>query len=229
MVGHLYLTTVVKYPFPWYVPAIATLGLVGFALVFGQVVEVVARHLVGTARLILGAGLGIAAVALILASATLAGFTAYNLRAQQAIVENGNRRVLGEWLRDHARSPRDTVFLEPLGYIGYFSGLKMLDFPGLCSPEVVAARLRAKSHDSPFCWPEVIRDLRPDWLVLRPFEVRVITETDAALLQTGYQRAQIFDVSRAVAALPFMPARAYLEYDAIFEVYRRIEPEPLAR
>ena len=99
----------------------------------------------------------------------------------------------------------------------------MLDFPGLCSPEVVAARRRAKSADSPTCWPEIIRDLRPDWLVLRPFEVGAISQIDPSLLQATYRRVRIFDVSREVAALRFMPARAYLEYDSVFEVYHRVE------
>ena len=50
---------------------------------------------------------------------------------QQRLIEDGVRRPIGLWLRAHAASPQDTVFLEPLGYIGYFSGLKMLDHPGL--------------------------------------------------------------------------------------------------
>ncbi len=223
--GHLYLMAVVHYPFPWYVPAIAALGIVSLALFIGQLFEWCARSLTGSLRSSATVTLWSTAIALVMASATLSGFTAYNLRAQQRIVETGNRQVLGLWLREHARSPRDTVFLEPLGYIGYFSGLKMLDFPGLCSPEVVAARLRAKSPDSPFCWPEIIRDLQPDWLVLRPAEAGVINQVDAPLLKESYRRVRNFDVSKEVAALPFMPGRGYLEYDAIFEVYQRIGAE----
>ena len=57
---------------------------------------------------------------------------ARELRAQQTLVENGLRRPIGEWLRANA-APGDTVFMEPLGHIGYFSGLKTYDFPGLSS------------------------------------------------------------------------------------------------
>ena len=52
------------------------------------------------------------------------------MRLQQAIIEDGSRRAVGLWLRQNA-GPGDTVFLESLGYIGYFSNLKTYDFPGL--------------------------------------------------------------------------------------------------
>ena len=61
---------------------------------------------------------------------------------QQSVIEDGLRQPIGLWLRDHAKTPHDSVMLEPLGYIGYYSGLKMLDYPGLASKEMVAARKR---------------------------------------------------------------------------------------
>ena len=60
----------------------------------------------------------------------------------------------------------DRIFLEPLGYIGYFSEGKMLDYPGLCSPEVVNVLKDKKLNRA-----TVIPELKPDWLVLRPWEV----------------------------------------------------------
>ena len=50
------------------------------------------------------------------------------MKIQQAEIEMGTRAKVGTWLREHSQ-PGDTVFLEPLGYIGYFSGLRMHDFP----------------------------------------------------------------------------------------------------
>jgi hypothetical protein len=40
--------------------------------------------------------------------------SAKQLKLQQAITENGSRREIGLWLREHA-APGDAVLLEPLG------------------------------------------------------------------------------------------------------------------
>lgn len=151
---------------------------------------------------------------------------AYQLRLQQRIIEDGHRRQIGTWLREQAQSPADTVFLEPLGYIGFFSGLKMLDYPGLCSPEVVAARKRASSPSYPFCWSELIMDLHPRWLVLRPYEATAIREREPLILERHYELARRFDVAEKVAAISFLPGRGYLVNDAVFEVYRRRDGWP---
>jgi len=44
-------------------------------------------------------------------------------------------------LKENFASPRDLAFLEPSGYVGFYSGLKILDYPGLSSLERVAARI----------------------------------------------------------------------------------------
>src|SRR5262249_48089713 len=59
-------------------------------------------------------------------------------RVSQTEVEAG-RTTIGKWLKENARAT-DSVYLEPLGYVGYFSGLHMDDFPGLVSPKVVGIR-----------------------------------------------------------------------------------------
>ncbi len=97
----------------------------------------------------------------------------------------------------------------------------MLDYPGLSSPEVVAARGRAESRAYPFSWSEIIMDLQPDWLVLRPYERKCIEERDAEVLWDFYEPAEVFDIRSAVAAVRFLPGRGYLTNDALFEVDRR--------
>ncbi len=210
LAGQFYLHSFVGFPIPWYLPAVAFLSLTATGLALAQLAGTRFR-LVATA----------AAVLLVGATATLAAATAWQLRCQQRIVEDGNRRQLGEWLRAQSASAKDTVFLEPLGYIGFFSGLKMLDYPGLSSPEVVAARKRATSQSYPFCWSELIMDLQPDWLVLRQHEREFIKNRDAEVLEHYYERARVFDVRAEVAAVKFLPGRAYLVNDAYYEVYRR--------
>ena len=133
--------------------------------------------------------------------------TSWQLRIQQALIEN-QRMNIGCWLRAHSATPQDSVFLEPLGYIGYFSQLKMLDFPGLCAPEVVAARRAVGDR-----WIALIRRLRPDWFVLRRSATRVFERSDPALIETEYRLAKVFDVSSDVAAVRFLPGRGYVEFD----------------
>jgi hypothetical protein len=62
----------------------------------------------------------------------------WEMRVQQRVIEDDGRKIIGEWLRANA-APGDRIFLEPLGYVGYYSHLKAYDYPGLTSREVVTA------------------------------------------------------------------------------------------
>ena len=66
----------------------------------------------------------------------------------------------------------------------------------------------------------VIRELRPDWLVLRPKEVENISRNDSDIFSQMYSIAQVFDVSERVKSYSWLPGRAYLEYDQTYWVYR---------
>ena len=156
--GLFYLRCIIL--FPWYVPPWTILASLAIAFAFDQVCAsgVVARHVW------LKSGLRILCALALLLQVSLLAATAWQMRIQQRVVETGVRRQIGEWLHAHA-APGDTVFLEPLGYIGYFSQLKTYDFPGLSSPEVIAAvRHGAKSYVA------LIAALRPTWVVLRPVD-----------------------------------------------------------
>jgi hypothetical protein len=88
-------------------------------------------------------------------------------RAVQAN-EDGLRRAVGEWLA--RATPRDaTVAMEAIGYQGTYSNRRVIDLAGLISPEVVALYKSAPSHAVAF--EGVLLRLRPDYLVLRSFEV----------------------------------------------------------
>ncbi len=201
--AHVYLTYFPYFPFPWYIPPTALLATVAL----GGAVQALA----GAARGRLAVGL---AAAFVLAGGWLTVEVARQVRVQQEIVEDGNRRQIGLWLKEHAR-PGDTVFMEPLGYIGYFSGLKTYDYPGMSSREIVRARHLLGEN-----WVHLIPYLQPDWLVLRPREVRDLTAQARHLLTEVYVPAQVFDVTEAVRRHD-LRGRAYLEHDAVFTVYRR--------
>jgi len=192
--------------YPWYFPpatflAILTLGGLG-ASGAGAWTGNRARRL----WLLPGA-------AVVLFSATLLVKSAEQMKWQQAIIE-GQRQEIGRWLRANRQSPDDTVFLEPLGYIGYYSQLRMLDYPGMSSPAVLAARRKVGEN-----WADLIEVLQPQWLVLRPSEVLGYRLKHQAWFLDHYAFAAVFDVRDRINALRTLPGWNYLAFDETFLIY----------
>ncbi len=206
--GMFYLCSILL--FPWYVPpwtALAAIVLAWLADGLHRAAgELGWRHL----ALIVRTG-AIAVVALQLA---VLGGVAWQMRVAQQFVETGGRRALGEWLRANA-APGDTVFLEPLGYIGYFSRLKTYDFPGLSSPEVVAA-VRGGARR----YADVIARLRPVWVVLRPSEAARGEFAETGVLR-DYALVRIWDARPQLDRIGLLPGRAWVEGEACFLLFRR--------
>jgi hypothetical protein len=134
------------------------------------------------------------------------------IQRQQSIVEDGHRRMIGLWLKDNIEEG-DTVFLEPIGYVGYFSEAHILDFPGLVSPSVVESRRKGNDYFG------AIVDLKPNWVAMRPWEAKkalAVPEIEAA-----YSLAMDFDVRGHVNQYAGMPGHAWLLYDARFLLFKR--------
>jgi hypothetical protein len=140
---------------------------------------------------------------------------------QQHVVEDKNRKQIGLWLHDHASSSQDRVFLEPLGYIGFYSNLRMYGFPGQSSPELVAARRALSCMGGAECFAALIAFLNPEWLVLRPYEADRVRRDDPALLERVYTPEKTFDVSSELASYKFLPGRSWLQYDQTFLIFKR--------
>jgi hypothetical protein len=100
-----------------------------------------------------------------------------DLRATQD-VENRLRIPIGLWLRDHAR-PTDQVMLEPIGYIGYYSGLRVLDTVALVSPEVLSCYAPQVAMPYHEMWTR----FQPDWMLLRAGEWNELQRYEATLTQ----------------------------------------------
>lgn len=204
--------TAIPMQFSWYFPPAAILGL--FATVRGVLTladELRDRNPRSrtVALLILGA-----------ICAERAGFfagTAYQMRIQQAEIETGTRTRIGLWLKDHVK-PGETIYLEPLGYIGYFSRAKMADWPGLASPEVVRIRREKKAG-----FVSILPELKPEWVVLRPGEVALMSKSE--YFRDHYAAAATFDARPRLQKYGRIPGRSYLEFDAVFTVYRKVTPE----
>ena len=220
-VGHYFLSDVVRTYYPWYLPAIAFLSYLTLGLLLDQLLGLAQRLpqlnwnrgwlrqatavLYGVAGLFIACQLGLTVCA------------AREAQVQQRLIEDGVRRPIGLWLRAHAASAQDTVFLEPLGYIGYFSGLKMLDYPGLCSKEVVEVRRRL----GPKKENQAYLELKPDWLVLRPNDVAGSWLIDSTRLLEFYDPVTVRDVSDQINAIRWLPGRVNLQADQKFLIFHR--------
>ena len=144
-------------------------------------------------------------------------------RVQQLEIEMGNRAVLGTWLKENGKST-DTVYLEPLGYIGYYSGMRMNDFPGLVSPEVVRIRRRLPSDEMSARAARylVLEELKPDWVVLRSIEYNNLGKLPAMeSFEKNYTLAREFNVEDRLRQYSFLPGRNSLQFDANYAVFRR--------
>lgn len=217
----LYLTLFAPFPYPWYFPPCAFLAIVTLAAIVHQLVAAFATQPLWR-RLVNGL---CGATLIVWFVATVC--TAWELRVQERVIERNGREQIGLWLKQQADGQRQTVFLECLGYIGYYSGLKMYDYPGMSSPEVVAAR-KQQGDEWPHQrytekWAAIIGELKPDWLVMRPPEVGAVTAHDPSLLESQYRAVKVFDQADALNAIRFLPGRGYLNHDSKFTVYRRID------
>jgi hypothetical protein len=217
--GHFYLNYVAAYVAPWYVPNVTFLSI----FVLGNMTQQITSYCAERKSLILGkldlarTSLFAGGACLLFGSLMMTLAIAYQLKLQQEIIENGNRKEIGHWLSEHAVSQRDTVFCECLGYIGFFSNLRMYDFPGMSSPEVVEVR-RDLATDA---YGPIIRKLKPHWIVLRPHEIDSVNRQTPSLLASHYHIAKTFNVSRRISSQAFLPGRAYLENDQHFKVFQR--------
>lgn len=218
--SHAYLTLLVPIVFAWYIPSVTLLSIVAAGHITQYAAERIgAREAAGIRRLRRSAYalLRVCVVAALGTGFALTVATAVEVKVQQEVIETGNRKEIGLWLKEHAASPGDTVFLECLGYIGFYSQLKMLDVPGLASPEVVAVRRELRTDE----FAPLIRRLRPDWLVLRPGEIESIREQEPTLLSAEYVNVRTFDAAGRLNSYSFIPGRPYLQYDQSFTVYMR--------
>jgi hypothetical protein len=209
--------------FPWYLPPYALVAMVGWGFMIGDLYDRLGAG-GGAARVppaqVLRLAVPCLALGVVAFQAGISTLMMNVMRLQQAIIEDGNRKAAGLWLRQNA-APGDTVFLETLGYIGYFSNLRTYDFPGLASDEVVAARRKLRTDE----FDALIRELNPVWIVLRPDEAgRVASMAPGLLTNTGngkYRLAKTFDQTATISALGEMSGRYLLVWDRAFLVYRR--------
>jgi len=204
-----YLATM-EHPYPWYYPPLTMIGWL--VLVNGVWRLLVPRG--GKVWRILAIAI---LSAILFDTATLFTLTTIQMKRQQALIENGVRKRTGLWLRDHV-GRGETIYLECLGYIGYFSGGHMLDYPGLASPRVVEAVKRGGGD-----MIGALLDVSPDWAVLRYGEAK--RAAGNPLFRKRYAYVCHFSAVDELEEIGFFPGVEYLRYDATFLVFRKKKPE----
>jgi hypothetical protein len=136
-------------------------------------------------------------------------------RVYQIEIEEGNRKLIGLWLKNHMLMS-DRVFLEPIGYIGYFSERKIIDYPGLISPEIVQLMNKDKSLDFHTLVPKV----QPEWLVIRYGDSNEIFKQE--YVRKNYSEAKRFDVSGRLGKYKNIAGIEPLLFDTRFIILQKI-------
>ncbi len=136
------------------------------------------------------------------------------IKVQQEIIETNHRKEIGLWLNRN-KQDNDTVFLEPLGYIGFFSEATMLDWPGLVSPRVVAAEKYKKSGQ----FSNLIQKLKPSWVVIRPYVQMQLAQKES--FNKAYRLVKVFSALEELKPYKDLPGINYLYYDSVFYIYKR--------
>ena len=158
------------------------------------------------------------AVGLAFAFAVHIPFTFPIERRIQFDIEDQVRRRIGEWLAANV-APGESVTSESAGYIGYYGRVKLYDYPGLTSPTVLEA---LDDRPDRRTLEGVVELVRPDWVVLRPFELDTLRAT-VPETAAGYTEVRRFGVEEADTRL----VRWKVEYgniDRQFVVLRRTGP-----
>jgi hypothetical protein len=202
---------------PWYFPPLSFMSLVTLASAAATIAEKFS-----------GAALRYACAAVMVSGLLFyLGYIFFSslapIRFKEVVIDGGQRREIGLWLKDHV-GPKEVVYLEPLGYIGYYSGCRMADWPGLISPEVVKIRDKIGPTKAYFTWKEVAEALKPEWIVARPNESWFMQQSD--YLSHHYELVMAFDSRKAVddLGLKGQAPGMHLAYsELIFGIYHRTD------
>ena len=179
------------FPYPWYFPPVAMIGYIAITAAIFSIFS----HVQNSKRAIIYPIVTTSIILII--SIYIFMMTTFQMRIQQDLIENKTRTEIGKYLKEHAK-PGDRIFLECLGYIGYFSEGIMLDYPGLCTPEVVKLLKDKKLNRA-----TIIPELKPEWIVLRPTELEEVY--NMTFFKNDYKVVKVFEAQTELNKLKFVP------------------------
>jgi hypothetical protein len=211
MLGALYMSFIESgsLAYPWYMPSVAFFGLI----VLARAPVAIARSIPLVGQIASGFGRSIQTIVVVVSLLFLTGQT-LEMSIQQTEVEDNGRKQIGLFLHDVVR-PGDRIFLEPIGYIGYYSDRYIVDWPGLVSPQIV----RMKRDHPGLGQMTAIPLLKPEWLVLRRPEALAAAENPE--IKKNYSTVREFNVMPNLDRYSYIPGDSYLYLDAWYYVLRR--------
>jgi hypothetical protein len=129
-------------------------------------------------------------------------------------VEDQVRTNAALYLKTHVQ-PGQSVVSESAGYVGFYSGVRLYDYPGLTS-RVSVRVLKALPPDERDV-PHLIAALKPDWVLLRPWEQHAL-EAEFPDVAAEYQVEKVFELPGVPEANLNTPGRTGLGF-AGYQVY----------
>ncbi|OGV35572.1 MAG: hypothetical protein A2020_07165 [Lentisphaerae bacterium GWF2_45_14] len=194
--------------YPWYLPPVALIGI----FVSVSATSTLTRRFIAdkTTR----KQLSIFLLSFIAISfAMIFGMMTYMEKIRQTVIEDGTRKQIGLWLNANT-AKTDRIYLECLGYIGYFADRKMLDYPGLATPEVTKVVKEYKRN-----FHEVPEKLKPEWIVLRYFEAERFARYK--YFKDCYEPVVEFNSLGFSDLYGYIPGENNIYFDAWFIVFKR--------
>lgn len=212
----VYLVFAVPAIFGWYTAPVVAAAVLGCLYGLWYLLK---RFTAEPARHRFAAVFGIAYIAVII---SILPSTMRSDRAIQQYVEDGGRKQVGLYIAQIS-SPADTVGSESLGYVGYYSGRVIYDFPGLCSREVVQY---LRTHPYGRTLISTMEALRPTYLVLRPREYRDANGTVRfPWITRDYELVRVFKVPDQARSKILYPEK---NVDFEFDLFRARGPSARA-
>lgn len=119
----------------------------------------------------------------------------------QEDIENPVRKAMAQYLA-LTMKPGETVGGEPLGYLSYYSGHEVYDWPGLANRAVVQY---SREHPHARTMNDMLEHFRPDYLVLRPYEYHYLEGHKGGWVNKDYELAAEFAANpAAIAYIPLI-------------------------
>jgi hypothetical protein len=139
----------------------------------------------------------------------------YEMKMQQQLIEDGVRKEVGLWLKENS-GQKENIYLECLGYIGFFSKRKMLDYPGLATPDSIKYLKENRCNRI-----ELIKYLKPDWVVLRDWEYQMSKRYK--FFRKNYCIKKYISAEIELTKHAGVPGINYLYYDHAFIIFKKIK------
>ena len=140
--------------------------------------------------------------------------------------ENSYRSYVGQFIYNHSENKKkDTLFLEPAGYIPYFAKIKTYDTVGLASPKIRKYRKKGVNN----WWFNFIKNENPTYVVNRldvnddnfPDEEYIFSKSELEWFKKNYFKVKSFDYKNHVKNFGGAFKELYnLSYHASYHLFK---------